>query len=109
MLGLIGRAAVKLDATKGENLVIGEGVETALAARQLGHRPTWALGTVGSISFFPVLEGVKRLIVLGETGKPSADAIKLCGQRWCRARRQVQIIYSEVGSDLNDALMMTAQ
>jgi hypothetical protein len=109
MLGLVGRAAVKLDAIEGDTLVIGEGVETALAARQLGHGPAWALGSVGSISFFPVLDGVKRLIILGEAGKPSADAIKLCGQRWSSARRQVQIIYSEVGSDLNDALMVSSQ
>ena len=109
MLGLVSRAAVKLDAVDGDTLVIGEGVETALAARQLGHRPAWALGAVGAISFFPVLDGIKRLVILGESGKPSADAINMCGQRWSRLRRQVQIIYSEVGSDLNDALMVTAQ
>ena len=84
MLGLVGRAAVKLDAVEGDTLVIGEGIETALAARQLGHRPAWALGSVGAISFFPVLDGIKRLVILGESGKPSAEAIKLCGQRWSR-------------------------
>jgi hypothetical protein len=66
-------------------------------------------GSVGAISFFPVLDGVKRLVILGESGKPSAEAIKLCGQRWSRKRRRVQIIYSEVGSDLNDALMVMAR
>jgi hypothetical protein len=77
--------------------------------RDHGHRPAWALGSVGAISFFPVLAGIRRLIILGETGKASADAIKLCGQRWSSARRRVQIIYSEVGSDLNDAVMAAAQ
>jgi putative DNA primase/helicase len=107
MLGLVRRAAVKLDVVEGDTLVIAEGVETGLAARQLGLRPAWALGSVGAISFFPVLDGIKRLIILGESGKPSTDAIKLCGQRWSRKNRRVQIIYSEVGSDLNDALMAT--
>lgn len=109
MLGLVGRAAVKFDRATSDILVIGEGVETALAARQLGHRPAWALGSVGAISFFPLLDGIKRLIILGETGNASAEAVKLCGQRWSRDRRRVQIIYSEVGSDLNDALMETAR
>jgi putative DNA primase/helicase len=45
-LGPVGGAAIKLDlddAVLG-GLQIGEGVETCLAARQLGLRPAWALG-----------------------------------------------------------------
>ena len=59
MLGIVHRAAVKLDRDASDTLVIGEGVETGMAAQQLGHRPVWALGSVGAISFFPVLEHVK--------------------------------------------------
>ena len=44
MLGVVAGAAVKLDAA-GEALAIGEGVETAMAARQLGLRPVWAVGS----------------------------------------------------------------
>lgn len=106
MLGIVHRTAIKLDAIEGDTLVIGEGVETCLAARQLGYRPVWALGSVGAISFFPVLEGVKRLLILGETGKASAEAIQFCGRRWHRAGRRVQIVMPDIGSDLNDQLMM---
>jgi hypothetical protein len=106
MLGVVHCAVVKLDAVEGDVLVIGEGVETCLAARQLGYCPVWALGSVGAISFFPVLKGIKRLQILGETGKASAEAIQICGRRWYRAGRRVQIIMPDVGSDLNDQLMM---
>jgi Toprim domain-containing protein len=106
MLGIVHRAAIKLDAIDGDSLVIGEGIETCLAARQLGYRPVWALGSVGAISFFPVLEGIRRLLILGETGKASAEAIQFCGRRWQRAGRRVQIVMPDVGSDLNDQLMM---
>jgi putative DNA primase/helicase len=109
MLGPVHRSAVKLDAP-GDSLAIAEGVETGLAARQLGHGPVWALGSVGAIAHFPVLEGVACLRVLGEAGKASADAIKIVGQRWHAAGRRVEIVMPDEGySDLNDELMATSK
>src|SRR5262249_22169875 len=77
MLGVVHRAAVKLDPLANE-LVIGEGVETCMAARQLGLKPAWALGSVGSISFFPLIADIERLVILGDRGDASARAIKFC-------------------------------
>jgi putative DNA primase/helicase len=107
MLGIVHRAAVKLDPA-GDVLAIGEGIETAMAARRLGQKPAWALGSVGAIAKFPLIDGVHRLAILGETGAASANAIQLCGQRWHRAGRKVQIIMPDVGSDLNDQVMAAA-
>jgi hypothetical protein len=107
MLGVVHRAAVKLD-PPGDALHVGEGVETCLAARILGHAPAWALGSVGAISRFPLIDGVARLRVLGETGEASAGAIKIAGRRWHAAGRKVQIVMPEIGGDLNDELMATA-
>jgi hypothetical protein len=110
MLGIIHRTAVKLDPV-GERLCIGEGVETCMAARQLGIAPVWALGSVGAISFFPIIEGVRQLTILGERdrsgeiGPSSIRSIKICGRRWKKAGRRVRITVSNVGSDLNDALI----
>ncbi|RVD54535.1 MULTISPECIES: toprim domain-containing protein [unclassified Mesorhizobium] len=104
MLGVVHRAAVKLDPI-GTDLAIGEGIETAMAARQLGYSPAWALGSVGAISFFPVISGVKRLLILGEIGKASEQAVRICGQRWQKAWRRVAVVQPAIGSDLNDELM----
>jgi hypothetical protein len=104
MLGVVHRAAVKLDQA-GDILHVGEGIETCLAARQLGHAPAWALGSVGAIAKFPLIDGIGRLAILGETGAASANAIQLCGHRWHRAGRKAQIIMPDIGSDLNDELM----
>jgi len=104
MLGVVHRAAVKLDPLANE-LVIGEGVETCMAARQLGLKPAWALGSVGSISFFPLIADVERLVILGERGDASARAIKFCGKRWHRAGRKVRVVMPTVGDDVNDALI----
>ena len=92
MLGIVHRAAIKLD-DAGPELAIGEGVETAMAARQLRIGvPVWALGSVGAISFFPVIENVKRLHILAEAGSASEQAIRLCGRRWVRAGRKVTVV-----------------
>jgi len=104
MFGVVHRAAVKLRAANGD-LAIGEGVETCMAAIQLGLGPAWALGSVGGISFFQVLDDVSQLTILGESGDASARSVKICGRRWHRAGRRVRIARSPAGSDLNDFLM----
>jgi putative DNA primase/helicase len=106
MLGIVARAAIQLDPL-GDGLAIGEGVETCLAARILGIQPAWALGSVGAISGFPILDGIKHLHILGETGEASQTAIKFCGRRWKAAGRRVRIITPKagLGSDINDVLI----
>lgn len=68
MLGPVAGTAVKLEADPEVDvrLVIGEGVETCLAAREAGLRPVWALGSAGAIKQLPVLPGLDGLLVLGE-------------------------------------------
>jgi putative DNA primase/helicase len=112
MLGVVSRSAVKLDQLSGDALVVGEGVETAMAVRELMHMalidtmPVWALGSVGAISFFPLIDGIKQLVILGEIGEASARAIKMCGTRWRRVGRRVRIVMPSDGlSDMNDALI----
>jgi hypothetical protein len=105
MLGVVHRAAVKLDHEINTEIAIGEGVETCMAARQLGIRPCWALGSTGNILGFPVIGNITQLTILGETGKASQDAIRFCAPRWRKAGRQVRIIMPEIGSDLNDELI----
>jgi len=107
MRGVIRRAAVKL-APINSTLHIGEGVETCLAAQQLGYAPAWALGSTSGITYFPLINDVTCLRILGETGEASAEAIKVCGNRWHRAGRRVQFIMPDIGSDLNDDLMAVA-
>jgi hypothetical protein len=109
MLGVVHRATVKLYAAKGGKLAVGEGVETCLAAHQLGITPAWALGSAGAISFFPAVDSVRQLTILAEAGDASSRAIQICGRRWRRTGRRVFISRSGVGSDHNDFLMQQRQ
>jgi hypothetical protein len=107
-LGPVGGCAVKLDTDEKVlgGLHIGEGIETCLAARQLGLRPTWALGSKGAIGSFPLLAGIESLTILAE---PDAEKeIEVVAMRWHAAGREVLINRPPVGKDLNDALKGSA-
>jgi hypothetical protein len=112
MLGVCRRVAIKLDPIAGDTVAIGEGLETCLAARelkamgQLQRMPVWALGSVGAISFFPPLNEVKVLMILGEQGDASLQAQELCRRHWCKADKHVKFARPQPGfSDFNDILI----
>ena len=110
-LGPVGGAAIALDpsAAVTHGLHIGEGVETCLAARQLGLRPTWALGSAGAIAAFPVLAGVECLSILVELDAGASDrATAACAERWASAGREVIIVSPTTGKDLNDGVRACA-
>ena len=105
MLGPAAGAAIKLDADDAVlgGLHVSEGLETAMTARQLGLRPTWALGSAGAIAAFPVLPGIECLTILAEHDDANAKATHACAARWHAAGREVLINRPIVGKDLNDA------
>jgi putative DNA primase/helicase len=105
MLGNIaGIAAVKLDPA-GDYLAIGEGVETCMAARQLGLRPAWALGSATGIEDFPMVDGIEELTILGENDKgANRNAAGKCRENW-KQRRVLLTIPRSGFKDFNDVLM----
>jgi putative DNA primase/helicase len=108
MFGIVRRGAVKL-APVGTELAIGEGIETCMAAREMGMEfPVWALGSCGSIAFFPIIPGVKCLILIRENDPANLEAVKSCGTRWKRAGIRVRTATPVNGNDMNDALMAEA-
>jgi len=107
MLGIVKRAAVKLAMPDNGTLAISEGIETAMAAMQLGFRPAWAAGSAGLVSRFPIIDGIQQLTLLGENNTASANAVEICGERWQSAGRGMRVVLPDDGcGDLNDELMM---
>lgn len=110
MYGTAGGAAIMLDGLEEitSGLAIGEGIESVMAARQMGIRPAWALGSIGAIASFPLIGGVETLTVLAEND-PNGASDRGCREvaaRWCAAGRTVDLVRPEHGKDLNDELMM---
>lgn len=106
MLGVAHEAAIKLDPDEniGVGLIIGEGLETCLAARLAGFRPVWAVGSAGGIAAFPVLPGIEAITILGEVGDGGANhrAAQVCAARWIESGQEAFIVAPLVGGDLND-------
>ena len=105
-LGPVAGAAIMLDAFDEvlEGLHIGEGVETCMAARQLGLRPCWALGSRRAVAAFPFFGGIECLTLLQENDDASERACEACAARWHAAGREVFINQPTAGKDLNDAI-----
>jgi putative DNA primase/helicase len=101
--GPVGGAAVMLDPLN-SGLHIGEGIETCLAARQIGLTPAWALGSAGEIAKLPALSGVEALTLLRERCPRNASASETCGRRWHAAGREVFNVWPSAGKDLNDTI-----
>jgi phage/plasmid primase-like uncharacterized protein len=94
-----------------QGLVIGEGVETTLAAAtRIEHRntllqPAWACGSAGALEAFPVLAGIEALTILVDNDESGAGqrAADHCAERWAGAGREVTLLTPrDIGLDFND-------
>jgi DNA polymerase len=108
-LGNLG--AVKLWRANSQ-LVVGEGIETTLAAatcipyENAPLRPAWALVSTSVYAQFPAIQGIERLILLIDHDEPGIAAANACADRWSRARRTVvRLMPDEAGADFNDLVM----
>jgi hypothetical protein len=107
MLGRAGNAAVKLDDDDSVTLglCVSEGIESGLAARQLGFRPTWALGSATAIAVLPLLPGLEALTILGEADAANAKAAREAAKRWHAMGGDVSVLEPLEGGDANDVLL----
>src|SRR5262249_39584347 len=87
MLGPSANCAVKFDTDEHvhNGLIVCQGIETGLAARQIGLRPIWAMGSTGGISKLTVLPGIDAITIHAEPGQASIKAVHECARR-SRAR-----------------------
>jgi Toprim domain len=114
-LGPIRGAAIKLWPLAGSQLVIGEGIETVLAAalhlrRHDGEalQPAWAATVAANIKYFPLIEAVSHLSILVDNDKTGVGqrAAEACSCRWCDAGREVlKLIPQDPHKDFNDIVM----
>jgi putative DNA primase/helicase len=60
-------------------LVVGEGIETCLAAARAGLVPVWATISAGNLAACPVLPGIEGLTILVDHDKPNPKTGKRAG------------------------------
>jgi DNA polymerase bacteriophage-type len=106
---------VKLWPVEGsDQLVIGEGIETVLAAatripyRGAALTPAWSAVARGGLGRLPVLPGVQSLILLvdNDANGEGQKAAERCRQAWRAAGRAVAaLVPKQAGWDFNDVVL----
>jgi hypothetical protein len=106
-LGPIAGGAVRL-APADEMLLIGEGVETCLAAMQATSIPAWAALSTSGMTALALPAIVRNVIILADNDSNGAGerAARTAAQRWLADGLRVRIAMPpELGSDFNDVLL----
>jgi hypothetical protein len=108
MLGPCRGGAVRL-AEPGYLLMVGEGIETSLAAMQATGHAAWAALSTSGLRALELPRNVRDVIVLADGDDPGEAAARDCAWRWKRERRRVRIARPPQGMDFNDLLNSRAQ
>jgi hypothetical protein len=89
-------------------LMVGEGIETCLAAMQATGHPAWAALSTAGLRALDLPEDVRDVIVLADGDAAGEAAARDCAWRWKREGRRVRIARPPQGTDFNDMLMVGA-
>jgi putative DNA primase/helicase len=92
-------------ADAGDVLMVGEGIETCLAAMQATGNPVWAALSTSGLRTLDLPVDVRDVIVLADGDDPGEAAARDCAWRWKRDGRRVRIARPAQGMDFNDLLI----
>jgi len=104
MLGPCRGGAVRLG-DPDDVLMIGEGIETCLAAMQATGHPAWAALSTSGLRALDLPGCVRDVIVLADGDDPGEAASRDSALRWMRQGRRVRIARPPRGLDFNDVLL----
>jgi len=112
MLGPSGGCVIRLwpDERVTMGLVLGEGIETVLAAatrvsyQNTLLQPAWAAGSSGNLKHFPVLSGIDTLTLLvdNDANEAGQKAAAECRDQWLAEGRKVIRLVPRRQGDFND-------
>ena len=103
MLGSVKGGAVRLG-EPGRVLMVGEGIETCLAAQQAMGIPAFAALSTSGLRALDLPREVQEVIVLADGDDAGEAAAQHAGRRWQREGRSVRIARPPRGMDFNDLL-----
>jgi putative DNA primase/helicase len=85
-------------------LMVGEGIETCLAAMQATGNVAWAALSTTGLRSLDLPRDLRDVIVLADGDEPGEAAARHCARRWKREGRRVRIARPPQGMDFNDLL-----
>lgn len=104
MLGPCRGGAVRLG-MPGDLLMVGEGLETCLAAMQATGHPAWAALSTSGLRTLDLPGIIREVIVLADGDDPGDAAATDAALRWKQEGRHVRIARPGQGLDFNDLLL----
>jgi len=104
MLGPCRGGVIRL-AGPADVLMVGEGIETSLAAMQATGLPAWAALSTSGLRSLDLPAGVREVIVLADGDDAGEAAARECARRWISQGRWVRIARPPRGMDFNDMLL----
>ena len=107
MLGPCRGGAVRL-ANPSDVLLVGEGIETSLAAMLATGHPAWAALSTSGLRALDLPNDVRDVIVLADGDEAGEAAARECAWRWKREGRRLRIARPPQGLDFNDLLVRHA-
>ncbi len=102
-LGAIAGGAVRLQ-TASEELVVGEGVESAAAAGLILGLPSWAAVSAGNLAKSMIIPPeIRTVTIAADHDEPGIRAAEAAWRRWREEGRTVKILTpNQEDSDFND-------
>jgi hypothetical protein len=104
MLGACRGGAVRL-AVPATELMVGEGIETCLAAMLAVDKPAWAALSTTGLRALDLPRAVRDVIILADGDEAGEAAANDAALRWMREGRGVRIARPPRGLDFNDMLL----
>ena len=89
----------------GAVLMVGEGIETCLAAMQATGKAAWAALSTSGLRSLELPRDIREVIVLADGDEPGEAAAQDCALCCRREGRRVRIARPPQGMDFNDLLM----
>jgi len=86
-------------------MMVGEGIETCLAAMQATGMPAWAALSTSGLLALVLPDIVRDVIVLADGDDAGEAAAQDAALRWKREGRRVRIARPPHGLDFNDMLL----
>ena len=103
MLGPCRGGVVRLAPTSKE-LMVGEGIETCLAAMKSTGKSAWAALSTSGLRNLQLPDDVRLVTILADGDEPGEAAAVTAATRWQREGRHVRIARPPAGCDFNDVL-----
>jgi putative DNA primase/helicase len=105
MLGPCRGGVIRL--TEGDHFVmIGEGIETCLAAMQSTGYPAWAAMSASGFNALDLPPQLVDIIILADADAAGEVAARTAASRWAKQGRRVRIARPPQGCDFNDLLQV---